>query len=220
MNQENLPGLVAGSKLFQSYDEMYQAALNCTQCSLCETRTNVVIEDGNRQAKLMFIGEGPGEHEDLQGIPFVGKAGQLLNKILVAAGIDRQTETFICNVVKCRPPGNRVPSEAEALGCWGYLQYQIEYIQPKIIVFLGSSALKYALKLKNPRITKLHGQWFDNTEVPDTSLQKLYQDKYLMPFYHPSYLLRNASKEKGSPKWQAWEAIQVIRQKLTEISSN
>lgn len=198
---------------FSSYEEMKEQALACQGCELCKTRTNVVISDGNPQAKLMLIGEGPGEQEDLTGTPFVGRAGQLLDKIIQAVEIDRQTETYICNVVKCRPPGNRVPTLEEAQGCIHYLEYQIQHVNPDIVLCLGATALKYALGLKNPKITKLHGKWLDHSELPEDK-QALFKDKLIMPFYHPSYLLRNASREKGAPKWQAWQAIQLVKETL------
>lgn len=200
--------------LLKDHTELKSCVDECKKCQLCETRKNTVIFDGNEFAKLMFIGEGPGEQEDLTGIPFVGRAGQLLDKILEAAKIDRKKETYICNVVKCRPPDNRVPSEAEAKNCIDYLKWQISKVNPQIVVFLGATALKYALGMKDPKITKLHGQWFP---VP-AEFEELYGGRLLMPFYHPSYLLRNPSKEKGSPKWQAWQAIKEIKLKLTEIA--
>lgn len=195
---------------------MQELALACTKCDLCKTRNNVVVSDGNPEAKIMFIGEGPGEQEDLTGIPFVGRAGQLLNKILLSVEIDRQTETYISNIVKCRPPGNRVPTLEEAQECIHFLEYQIKHVQPKIIVLLGATSLKYALGLKNPKITQLHGKWLDHSVLPEDK-QELFKDKLLMPFYHPSYLLRNASREKGAPKWQAWQAIKLIKSTLDSL---
>lgn len=196
---------------FASYQEMCEAALGCTKCSLAQTRTNVVIADGSPQAKLLLIGEGPGEQEDLSGIPFVGKAGQLLSKILEAAGIDRQKETYICNVVKCRPPGNRVPNDEEAAACAEYLRFQLQHVRPAIVLLLGATAVRYVLQIAQPKITKMHGQWL-------TPKEGLLRGMLVMPFYHPSYLLRNQSKEKGSPKWQAWQAIKEVKAKLDEFS--
>lgn len=196
---------------YNSHQEMEAAAKACQKCVLCETRNNVVVYDGNPQAKLMFIGEGPGEQEDLKGLPFVGRAGQLLDKILEAAEINRQSETYICNIVKCRPPANRVPAPEEANECSPYLYSQINLIKPKIIVLLGSTAVSGVLKVRNPKITRLHGHWIHGQgELLDGIL--------LMPFYHPSYLLRQHSKEVGSPKWQAWQAIKEVKKKLLEIN--
>jgi uracil-DNA glycosylase family 4 len=196
---------------FSSIADLEKTAKVCEKCSLCETRNNVVVHDGNPQAKLMFIGEGPGEQEDLQGVPFVGKAGQLLNKILESAKIDRQKETYICNIVKCRPPNNRVPLASEAAACSQYLLSQISIIRPKLIILLGSTSLIGVLGMKSPKITKLHGKWIEGEG-------SLLQGSLIMPFYHPSYLLRNPTKEVGGPKWQAWQAILEVRKKLTEIS--
>ncbi|MDJ0625887.1 MAG: uracil-DNA glycosylase [Candidatus Caenarcaniphilales bacterium] len=193
---------------FSSLDELNSKALECNNCSLCETRTNVVVFDGNPDAKLMLIGEGPGEQEDLKGLPFVGRAGQLLDKILEAVQIDRQKETYICNIVKCRPPNNRVPAQNESEQCTKYLRAQIDFIKPKIILLLGSTALIGLLQMKNPRITKLHGKWIEGEG-------DLLSNTLIMPFYHPSYLLRNPSKNEGSPKWQAWQAIKEVKTKLT-----
>jgi len=210
MNQQNIFSEEEAAPKFSSYEQMCQIASACTKCPLSQERNKVVIQDGNEQAQLMFIGEGPGEQEDQTGTPFVGRAGQLLDKILQAAGIDRHRDTYICNVVKCRPPNNRAPLLEEMEACREYLEYQIQHVQPKIIVLLGASALKGVLKLKDPKITKLHGKWLE-TEV------KLLEDMKVMPFYHPSYLLRNPSRKEGSPKWQAWQAIKLIKQELDSL---
>src|SRR5277367_3111940 len=118
---------------FASLSDAAARAAICARCSLCQTRTNVVFADGNPQAKLMIIGEGPGQHEDETGLPFVGRAGQLLDKILSSVNIDRKKDTYICNIVKCRPPRNRVPTKAEAETCRPYLEAQISFIKPEII---------------------------------------------------------------------------------------
>jgi uracil-DNA glycosylase len=198
---------------FRDLKELFETAKSCLKCGLCETRTNVVVQDGNPQAQLMLIGEGPGEQEDLSGLPFVGRAGQLLDKILEAADIDRKTETYISNIVKCRPPNNRVPLPSEADACWVYLKSQIELIKPKVILLLGATAISGILKVKNPKITKLHGRWIEGQG-------ELLQGILLMPFYHPSYLLRNSTKEVGGPKWQAWQAIKEVKKKLLEICTD
>lgn len=190
---------------FDTLEEAAAAAAICTRCGLCEGRTQSVFSDGNPEAKLMIIGEGPGEQEDRQGIPFVGRAGQLLSKILEAGAIDRQNETYICNVVKCRPPGNRVPTPAEKKACRPYLDTQIRLVNPKIIVLAGSTALQSLMPIKEP-ISKIRGQWLD---YPTGAK--------VIPIFHPSYLLRNESKEPGSPKWLMWQDIKKIRQALTEI---
>jgi DNA polymerase len=152
----------------------------------------------------MIVGEGPGEQEDRQGYPFVGKAGQLLTKILESANFNRETEIYITNIVKCRPPENRTPLPAEVDACSDYLIRQIQLIKPKILLLLGSPALKTILG-PHMTISQSRGQWFQ-MEVPYME-EKL----YVMPLFHPSYLLRNASREKGSPKWLTWQDMQEVR---------
>lgn len=172
----------------------------CQKCGLCSTRTNTVFGEGNFNAKLMMIGEGPGEDEDKTGRPFVGRAGQLLTKILDAAGIDRK-DIFIANVVKCRPPNNRVPNQDEMLKCGEFLEAQILLIRPKILVALGNTSLKYFFKT-NSGISKLRGQWLNWRGIP------------LFPMFHPSYLLRDDSRAFGSPKELTWRDVQELKKKL------
>jgi DNA polymerase len=193
------------SNTFDSLEAVVAAVNSCTLCKLCETRTNVVVFDGNPQAKLMIIGEGPGQQEDLTGRPFVGRAGQLLDKILESAEINRQRDTYICNVVKCRPPGNRVPLETEQKSCRQYLDAQIALVKPEIILLAGATAVKSVLQSNQP-ISKIRGQWFDFG--PGIKL---------MPVFHPSYLLRNDSKVKGSPKWLMWQDIKEVKRVLDEV---
>jgi uracil-DNA glycosylase len=187
---------------YTSLEQARSAALDCRKCGLCDTRNNVVFFDGNPNAKLMIIGEGPGQQEDETGLPFVGRAGKLLDKILESAKIDRQTETYICNVVKCRPPGNRVPTPEEAKACRPYLDAQIEFVKPKLILLAGATAVQHLLKVKDP-ISRIRGKWFD-----------FKNDARVMPIFHPSYLLRNDSREVGSPKWLMWQDIQEVRRAL------
>jgi DNA polymerase len=155
----------------------------------------------------MIVGEAPGEQEDLQGVPFVGKAGQLLTKMLEAVGIDRESQVYIANTVKCRPPQNRTPLASEMTACKPFLIRQIQLIQPRVMVLLGSPALKTILEELAP-ISQVRGKWVQAT-VP-------YMDEplYIMPMFHPSYLLRNQSREKGSPKWLSWQDMQEVRQAL------
>ncbi len=167
------------------------AAMKCFRCGLCETRTNVVFGDGNPQAELMFIGEGPGESEDLQGLPFVGRAGELLTRMIAAMGFDRHKDVYIANIVKCRPPGNRNPEENEAEACLPWLERQIELVQPKVLVLLGAVPLLYLLNKRG--ITRLHGQWFD------------YRGIKTLATFHPAYLLRNPPA-----KADAWKDLQVV----------
>lgn len=178
-------------------------AAACTQCELSKGRTMSVFSDGNPYAKLMLIGEGPGQNEDETGVPFVGRAGQLLTQILTAVNIDRKKDIYICNVVKCRPPGNRAPELNEMETCMQYLQGQIDIIRPQLILLAGATAVKAVLKTK-VGITKIRGQWF---ETP-------FHGAKAMPIFHPSYLLRNPSKEPGTPKWLMWQDIQEVRRTL------
>jgi uracil-DNA glycosylase len=189
---------------FAGLAEVRAQAMNCRLCGLCQTRTNVVFADGNPQAKLMIIGEGPGQREDETGLPFVGRAGQLLDKILASVNIDRQKDTYICNIVKCRPPQNRVPTKEEAETCRPYLEAQISFIKPRIILLAGSTAVQYVLQVKDP-ISKIRGKWFE------------YRGARAMPIFHPSYLLRNDTKSVGSPKWLMWQDIKLVRQTLDSL---
>ena len=176
-------------------------ACACTKCPLHVGRTKGVFSDGNPHARILFIGEGPGQNEDETGIPFVGRAGQLLTKIIESVGFDRQQDTYIANVVKCRPPGNRVPTDQEMTECWPYLQQQIDLIRPEIIVLVGATALRGVLKITTP-ISKIRGQWLDTP----------FHGAKAMAIFHPSYLLRNASSEPGTPKWLTWQDMKLIRQ--------
>src|SRR5262245_16113497 len=128
---------------FTSLEEAAAVAAECTRCGLCKTRNNVVFADGNPEAKLMIIGEGPGANEDEMGLPFVGRAGQLLDRILASVKIDRKRDTYICNVVKCRPPGNRVPTAEEAAACRPFLEAQIEFVNPRLILLAGATAVQH-----------------------------------------------------------------------------
>jgi len=188
--------------------DVAREAAACTRCPLHQGRTCSVFSDGNPRAPLMLIGEGPGQQEDETGIPFVGKAGQLLTQILSSVGIDRQRDIYICNTVKCRPPGNRAPEAEEMAACFPYLQAQIDIIRPRIILLAGATAMKSILGIPSG-ITKLRGQWF---ETP-------YHGAVAMPIFHPSYLLRNQSRQKFSPKWWTWQDMQTIRKKLDEIQT-
>ncbi len=193
------------SILYSSLEEAKSAAMSCKKCVLCKERTKVVFSDGLENAKIMIIGEGPGENEDLQGLPFVGRAGQLLDKIFTSVNLNRKEHLYICNVVKCRPPNNRAPADDEAEACRDYLEAQIKYIDPKIIILAGAVAVKKVLKLKDPKITKLRGQWIDG-------MGDLLQGRKIMPIFHPSYLLRHEwNKNPDSPKALMWQDIQEIR---------
>lgn len=171
----------------------------CFKCPLGETRTKTVFSAGVPNHKLMLIGEAPGYWEDQKGEPFVGKAGQLLDKIFGCVGLSRQKDVYICNTLKCRPPDNRDPLPEEKAACREYLDIQIETLKPRIILLCGNIAVHSFIE--NARgITKMRGQWFDGP----------YGSK-MMPIFHPSYLLRNDSREKGSPKWLMWQDIKEIK---------
>ena len=189
--------------IYANLDELKAEAIACQKCPLAATRINVVVERGNREAKIMIIGEGPGQNEDEQGLPFVGKAGQLLDKILASVGLDEQ-DVFIANIVKCRPPGNRVPTDEEVAACKPYLLEQIRLVDPKIILLTGATAVK-AITGDKTGITKIRGQWME------------WEGRLVMPILHPAYLLRNASREEGSPKWLMWQDIQAIKSKYLEF---
>ncbi len=179
------------------WKEAKELALHCTACPLHSTRTQVVWGDGDINSKLLFIGEGPGADEDEQGLPFVGRAGQLLTDILKAAGIDRK-DVYIANIVKCRPPQNRAPMPVEMVHCDKHLQTQIMLIQPKIIVLLGSTPMKWILKTTQS-ISQIRGKW------------KEWRGCAVMPMFHPSYLLRNPVNKEGSPKHLTWIDIQEVK---------
>jgi DNA polymerase len=192
------------SEQFASLDALREVACSCQKCPLAPTRTNVVVERGDRNAKILIIGEAPGEQEDLSGLPFVGKSGQLLDKILESVGFDTSKDVYICNTVKCRPPNNRVPTEVETTTCKPYLLEQIRLVDPKIILLTGATSLKSILGEKLG-ITKVRGKWYE------------WEGRLVMPIFHPSYLLRNQSREQGSPKWLTWQDVKAIKAKYLEI---
>ncbi|MHB8419705.1 MAG: uracil-DNA glycosylase [Myxococcales bacterium] len=168
---------------------------DCRRCKLHAGRTNIVFGVGNPQAELVFVGEGPGADEDRRGEPFVGAAGQLLDKMIAAMGLAR-SDVYICNVVKCRPPGNRNPEPDEIAACAPFLRQQVASIQPKVIVALGKFAAQFLLSENTP-ITRLRGRWREYDGIP------------LMPTFHPAYLLRSPG-EKG----KAWEDLKAVLKAL------
>lgn len=191
--------------VFEDLEKVKTSCLKCEKCSLCKTRTNVVFSDGIPNNKLMLIGEAPGFYEDQKGLPFVGKAGQLLDRIFASVGLSREKDVYICNTIKCRPPDNRDPLPEEKQACREYLDAQISILKPKIILICGKVALNSMLEITSG-ITKVRGKWFDG---PNNS--------EMMPIFHPSYLLRNDSKEKGSPKWLMWQDIQEIKKEYSSL---
>jgi DNA polymerase len=166
----------------ENLNQLYEVCANCHACPLVETRTNCVFGVGNPNADLMFVGEAPGEQEDLSGTPFVGRAGQLLDKFLYAVDIPRE-DVYIANILKCRPPKNRDPLPAEEDACIGYLREQVRLVRPKVIVCLGRVAAMRLIK-SDFRITKEHGEWFEKNGFLMTAI------------YHPAYLLRDPRKKE------------------------
>jgi uracil-DNA glycosylase len=189
-----------------TYSDMADMTHHCSECHRCElgkTRTHAVVSRGNPNADILIIGEGPGENEDLQGKPFVGKSGQLLDKILESVHLS-EADIFVCNIVKCRPPGNRKPSKDEMNACRPYLMEQIRLVNPKIIILTGASSIEGLFQEKSVGITKIRGQWREWNGID------------CMPIFHPSYLLRNQSRDQGSPKWLTWQDMQEVRRKFDE----
>ena len=183
------------------WDALYAACTSCKQCRLHETRTNVVFGVGKRDAEVVFIGEGPGQQEDLTGEPFVGRSGQLLDDMMAMIDLNREN-TFIANIVKCRPPGNRDPLPAEQAACGAWLQQQLALIQPKIIVCVGRIAALYMIR-PDFKITKDHGQWFLQDEV------------HMMALYHPAALLRDPSKRP-----ETFVDLKTLQAKIREICNS
>lgn len=165
----------------ESLEELRQNCSNCKRCKLCTTRQNIVFGVGNENANVMFIGEGPGGDEDRQGEPFVGKAGQLMNKAFDIVGI-KKIDVYIANIVKCRPPHNRDPEDDEIMACMDYLRKQVMIIKPKIIVLLGRIALQNILG-KEYKITAARGNWIEKKGI------------MYMPTWHPAALLRDETKK-------------------------
>ena len=176
-------------------DALAREALSCERCSLSGKRKNVVFGDGNPSARIVFVGEAPGADEDEQGLPFVGRAGQLLTNIIKAMGLERK-DVYICNILKCRPPGNRNPLPDEIRLCEPFLRQQLRLIAPRVICALGAFAAKTLLQTETP-ITALRGRFH------------MYEGIKLMPTYHPAYLLRNPPAKK-----QVWEDVQLIMKEI------
>ncbi len=184
-----------------SLEEIREEIGDCRRCKLWRERTHIVYGVGSSKADLMFVGEAPGREEDVQGIPFVGRAGQLLTRIIEAIDLNRE-EVYIANILKCRPPRNRDPEADEVESCEGFLFKQIQVIQPKIIVALGRYAAQCLLRTKAP-ISRIRGQFFN------------FQGSLLLPTFHPSYLLRNPSAKRD-----VWDDIKAVRARLKELGSS
>lgn len=181
-------------------NELEKKLLECSRCGLCRTRTNMVFGKGSHSAGVMFVGEGPGEQEDLQGKPFVGKAGQLLDRIIAASELPPE-HVYICNVVKCRPPGNRLPNPEEVEACKPFLREQIRLIRPKIIVCLGALASQIIIR-PEARITRDRGHWVQKGSFK------------IMPTFHPAALLRDPAKKR-----LVWEDMKQVRDEFKKIIS-
>lgn len=186
--------------MYDSFDELERDCLQCRKCDLCETRTNIVFGKGNPEADILFVGEGPGRYEDLQGEPFVGPSGKLFDRMLMAIGLDREENIYIANIVKCRPPKNRDPRPEEQYICIEWLREQVRLINPKIIVCLGRIA---AQRIISPefRVTKGHGRFIERNGY------------YLMGTYHPAALLRNPENKPAG-----FEDFINLKEKIRELN--
>ena len=185
--------------MYNNWEELEKSIINCKKCKLCTGRSNIVFGEGNKEADIMLIGEGPGADEDKQGLPFVGKAGQLMNKAFQGLGIDRN-KVYIANVVKCRPPGNRVPEPDEAKECLDYLRNQVILVRPQIIVLMGSTALQNILG-KEYKITASRGHWIEKKGI------------MYMPTWHPAALLRDENK-----KIEFWRDFKKVIEMCQELN--
>lgn len=192
--QNNAPG-IKENDIVSRINTLKQRVENCRNCSLSQSRKQTVSGAGNLKAELMFVGEGPGEEEDNQGLPFVGRAGKLLTDIITAMGLKRE-EVYICNAVKCRPPGNRTPTDEEIMLCNHFLMEQIEIIRPKIIVALGAVSVMALFKTRES-IFKLRGKFLDFNGIK------------VMPTFHPGFLLRNPDYKKHT-----WQDIKLVMKEM------
>ena len=192
------------SGTYTSMTELAQHCNECHRCGLGENRTHAVVGRGNLKALIMIVGEAPGQNEDETGLPFVGRSGQLLEKILASVELDTEKDVYISNINKCRPPNNRAPSSKEMAACKPYLFEQLRIVDPKIILLTGATAVKGLIGDKGAMST-IRGKWID------------WEGRLCMPIFHPSYLLRNPSRDVGKPKWLMWQDIQAVRAKFDEI---
>ncbi|WP_255088316.1 MULTISPECIES: uracil-DNA glycosylase family protein [unclassified Synechococcus] len=183
--------------------QLHGACDACRRCGLGATRHQVVVSRGNPAARLMVVGEGPGAQEDASGFPFVGRAGQLLDQMMASVSIDTNRDAYICNVVKCRPPENRKPTAKEMAACLPWLLEQVELVQPEVILLAGATAVEGVLGIRGG-ITRLRGQW------------QQWQGRWCLPIFHPSYLLRNPSRQTGSPKWHTWQDLKEVKRRLDQ----
>eukprot|EP00188_Purpureofilum_apyrenoidigerum_P002356 Plantae.Rhodophyta-Purpureofilum_apyrenoidigerum.ctg2452.p1 GENE.Plantae.Rhodophyta-Purpureofilum_apyrenoidigerum.ctg2452~~Plantae.Rhodophyta-Purpureofilum_apyrenoidigerum.ctg2452.p1 ORF type:complete len:263 (+),score=38.66 Plantae.Rhodophyta-Purpureofilum_apyrenoidigerum.ctg2452:774-1562(+) len=191
---------------FETFEELSQALQNLAGDPLQADGGNIVHYRGNTRAKLMIIGEGPGEREDIERTPFVGRSGKLLDSILRAVDIDPENDVYITNTVKRRPPNNRDPTTEEIKYYFPFLEEEVRLVDPKLIVLAGKVALVSVLPDIDGRITKVHGTWHERWGRP------------VMPVYHPSYLLRNPIWKENSPKAQMWQDMSLVRRRLDEAN--
>ena len=187
--------------MVEAMEKLYEQALKCEACELCKTRNKLVFSDGETSAPVMFIGEAPGDNEDKTGIPFIGRAGQLLRTFLFEVGF-KQGDFYIANTLKCRPPKNRKPTNAEKAACEHFLKSQIEFVNPRVIVLVGATALESFCEDKKLKITQARGKIFER------------DNRKFFPIFHPSYLLRHHSLDVGSPRWLFRADLEQIRKEF------
>lgn len=200
-NEEELTADVKEMSLL----EVRNVCMQCQNCSLAKTRTNIVFSDGYANAPVMLIGEAPGADEDASGVPFVGRAGKLLTQLLAECGINRETDFYICNTIKCRPPENRDPKPEEKVSCLKYLEAQINIVRPKLIVLCGATAAKSFLG-EDLKISQIRGnKYMIFDKIPATVI------------FHPSYLLRNHSEEPNSPRWLTKKDLTAIKKFIDNL---
>lgn len=197
-----------------SLEDLEASCLQCQRCDLAKERKHVVVSRGHPSARLMVIGEAPGADEDAQGRPFVGRSGRLLDASLTEVGLDQEDDIYICNLIKCRPPGNRRPTPVELKACRPWLDRQILEVNPEVLLILGATASAALLECRTP-ISRLRGQWMQ------------WKGRFVMPSFHPSYLLRNPSREPGKPRslfiadlTQVKDALNGVVSGLTPDSSD
>ena len=186
---------------WMDWNALEQTCMGCQRCALADGRHNVVFGVGSREAEVLFVGEGPGENEDLQGEPFVGRAGKLLDDMLELIDLDRKKNVYIANIVKCRPPHNRDPLNTEQDACIGYLRNQVALLKPKIIVCLGRIAAMRLIR-EDYRITREHGQWVEKAGVAMTAL------------YHPAAILRDPGKRP-----ETFDDLKSLQAKIRQVCS-
>ena len=189
-----------------SLEDFEASCLQCQRCDLAQERKTVVVSRGNPSARLMVIGEAPGADEDAQGRPFVGRSGRLLDACLAEVGLDQADDAYICNLIKCRPPGNRRPTPAELMACRPWLDRQILEVDPEILFILGATATASLLQCRTP-ISRLRGQWTE------------WEGRSVMTSFHPSYLLRNPSRDPGKPRSLFMADLTHVKRALNGVVS-